>query len=116
MGKKVPLFVIDWKIDFTEGDENERTALKVRYVPEFSFEEYDKEAREVYELTVRAFESGNEEAFPKVKDKKGFHVRPKGINANDTFEFSNGSQITKRTFWANKDTMDALLSKYLEEN
>lgn len=38
-----------------------------------------------------------------------FHVRTKAVNAEDTFEFSNGKQITKRTFWANKNTLDILL-------
>ncbi len=114
--KQVPLFVIDWQIDSEEDKESRRTALKVRYISDFSFREYEKEAKEVYELTVKAFESGDEETFPKVKDKKGFHIRPKGVNADDTFEFSNGNQITKRTFWANKDTMDTLLSKYLKED
>lgn len=114
--KQVPLFVIDWQIDSEEDKESRRTALKVRYISDFSFREYEKEAKEVYELTVKAFESGDEEAFPKVKDKKGFHIRPKGINADDTFEFSNGNQITKRTFWANKDTMDTLLGKYMKED
>ncbi|MDE7287291.1 MAG: hypothetical protein K2N55_10685, partial [Lachnospiraceae bacterium] len=114
--KHVPFFVIDWQMDSEENDGNGRTALKVRYISDFSFVEYSKEAKEVYELTVKAFESGDEEAFPKVRDKRGFHVRPKAMNADDTFEFSNGNRITKRTFWANKETMDTLLSKYLKED
>jgi len=43
-----------------------------------------------------------------------FHIRPKAKNADDTFEFSNGKEITKRTFWANKKLIKELLEKYLK--
>lgn len=42
-------------------------------------------------------------------DDAGFHVRPKAKNADDTFEFTNGNQITKRTFWANKKLINTIL-------
>ena len=31
----------------------------------------------------------------------------------DTFEFTNGEQITKRTFWANKSIVDEIINKKL---
>ena len=49
--------------------------------------------------------------FPKASLNKKFHIRPKAINSNDTFEFTNGELITKRTFWANKDTVDEIINK-----
>lgn len=111
--KDTPVFVIDWEMN--QESENSRIAKDIKYIPSFSFKEYKDKAKEVYDLTVKAFENGDEETFPKMSDKKCFHVRPKAANANDTFEFSNGNQITKRTFWANKDTVDSLLDLYLNK-
>ena len=45
----------------------------------------------------------------------GFHVRPKAANGEDTFQFTNGDHITKRTFWANKETVDELIDKRLRD-
>lgn len=105
IGKQFPIFVIDWLELEGEGREVEN----VRFINGFSFNLYNKQARQVYEQTIRAFENGDEEEFPKMKDNMMFHVRTKAVNAEDTFEFSNGKQITKRTFWANKNTLDILL-------
>ena len=63
----------------------------------------------VYNETVEAFEKGDDNLFPKSSEKKGFHVRPKAANSEDTFEFTNGLQITKRTFWANRETINELI-------
>lgn len=108
VSKKVPVFVIDWG----EGEKG-RLAKKIHYIPEFSLGKYKKEAKEIYDETVKAFEDGDESEFPKASSDKGFHIRPKAANAKDTFEFTNGKQITKRTFWANKSTMNSLLDEYL---
>ena len=43
------------------------------------------------------------------------HVRPKAANSEDTFEFTNGLQITKRTFWANRETINELIQLYVNE-
>lgn len=108
VSKKVPVFVIDW-----DESEKGRVAKKIHYIPEFSLDKYKEKAREVYNKTVKAFRDGDESEFPKVSNHKGFHIRPKASNAQDTFEFTNGKQITKRTFWANKSTMNNLLNEYL---
>ena len=42
-----------------------------------------------------------------------FHIRPKAANMADFFEFTNGKQITKRTFWANKSTLNELIGEVL---
>lgn len=51
----------------------------------------------------KAFKTGDEAMFPKMGAGLKFHVRPKAINGDDTFEFTNGAQITKRSFWANQE-------------
>lgn len=111
--KVFPIFVIEW-VD-CEGEEHEKTreANEINFIPDFSFAEYDEKAKIVYNQTVEVFKDGNEEDFPKMKDGQVFHVRPKAVNAEDTFEFTNGKQITRRTFWANKDTMDKLIDKFI---
>lgn len=109
--KKIPIFVIDWT---KEEEERPREAEKVWFIEEFSFATYNEKAKEVYKKTITAFEKGDEESLPKMKDDLAFHIRPKAINAEDTFEFSNGKQITKRTFWANKNTLDELLENFIQ--
>lgn len=87
----------------------------VQFIRDFSFKNYINEAKEVYEKTVKAFKKGDDSLFPKVSDNLDFHVRPKAINSDDTFEFTNGEQITKRTFWANKKTVDEIIERKLRE-
>ena len=105
--KEFPIFVIDWIKD----DEGERYVDKIRYFDRFSFINLEEKAKLVYERTIDAFIKGDENELPQMSEDLDFHVRPKAINAEDTFEFSNGKQITKRTFWANKNTMNELLEK-----
>lgn len=107
--RKFPVFVIDWREDVKEG---KRIVNDIFYLPEFTFEEYDASAKEVYESTIKAFEDGDENEFIKMGDGKDFHIRPKAVNSEDTFEFTNGRYITKRTFWANKTTVEKLISDY----
>lgn len=109
--KKFPVFVIDWK---TQSD-GTRVVENIEFISEISFKCYEQDAKIVYEETVQAFIDGNEDEFPKTKDNK-FHIRPKGVNALDTFEFTNGVQITKRTFWANSTTIDELIDGRLSNH
>ena len=80
-------------------------------IEEFSFKSLEEEAKNVYDKTIEAFKEGDETKFPKMSDKLSFHVRPKAINSDDTFKFTNGIEITKRTFWANKETMNKLIDE-----
>lgn len=109
--KEFPIFVIDWDKD----DEGERYVDKICYFDKFSFINLQEKAKLVYEKTIDAFIEGDENKFPQMSEDLAFHVRPKAINAEDTFQFSNGKQITKRTFWANKNTMNELLEKLGDE-
>lgn len=105
--------MIDWKE--CANQDSKRTIEKIRFIPEFSFKDYEDDAKVVYDLTIKAFEEGKEEEFPKMKDALSFHVRPKAVNGEDTFEFTNGKQITKRTFWANKKTIDGIIEKKINQ-
>ena len=102
--KEFPIFIIDWEIE-----DGKRKVEKVYYFEKFSFKTLKQQARNVFEKTIEAFKDGDENSLPKMGEDLSFHVRPKAINAEDTFEFSNGKQITKRTFWVNKNTMNELL-------
>lgn len=97
-----PLFVLDYE---------ENIIKKIYFNDNFSFKEYSNQAGLVYNKTINAFEKGDESLFPRMGDDEDFHVRPKAKNADDTFEFTNGNQITKRTFWANKK----LINKIIED-
>ena len=105
--KEVMLFVID---------KNGEKIEKIQFIPEFSFEEKRIEAEKVFDKTKKAFEAGKTEDFPKMSDGLGFHVRPKALNADDTFEFTNGDQITKRAFYANRDTLKELIEYQLKSD
>ena len=95
---------------------DESTIKKIVYLNDISFRDYKEEAKIVYDKTANAFREGNEEDFTKASDNLGFHIRPKAQNADDTFEFSNGKEITKRTFWANKNLIKQILYKHDIEN
>ncbi|MDD2371494.1 MAG: AIPR family protein [Firmicutes bacterium] len=82
---------------------------KIEIVEKFSFKDYSDYAKKVFDLTEKAFLEGNENSFPKSEDLEFFHIRTKAINGDDTFEFTNGKEITKRTFWANKSTIELIL-------
>lgn len=105
-----PVFVIDKNESISKN-----TVSKVHFIQEFSFIEFEAEAKRVYDQTIEAFKNGDENAFPKSGGKLYFHIRPKAVNAEDTFQFTNGNYITKRTFWANKNTVEAIINKVLEK-
>ena len=66
----------------------------------------------MYNKTKDAFDKGDENAFVKSNDNLKFYVRINTSNDNETFEFSNGEQISRRTFAAKKETVKELLSKF----
>lgn len=101
INRKYPVFVVKYK--------DKEKIDSIRYIKQFSLMAYSKEAEKVYNKTIEAFESGNEDEFVKISDKKCFHVRTRAQNANDTFLFSNGKQITKRTFWVNADVIQEII-------
>lgn len=103
--KPFVLLILDMKSD--QQKESKRWIIEnIHCIKEFSFSNYLESAKFVFEQTQEAFNSGNENDFPKLSDRKDFHVRPKAVNSKDTFEFTNGQEITKRTFWANKKMME----------
>ncbi len=109
VSREFPVFVID------KDDQKEKNYVSnVQFIENFSFEKYDKEAKEVYEKTIEAFKLGDESKFPKSSEDLKFHVRPKAVNSEDTFQFTNGNFITKRTFWANKTTVESILSEKIK--
>ena len=111
--KNFPVFLIHRK----KGDNPKEDSVEsVQFLPDFSFSKYIEQAEEVYNLTLEAFEEGDETKFPKAGDKKQFHIRPKAINADDSFEFTNGEYITKRTFWANKETVESIIAEVLKSD
>lgn len=108
LNSNIPVFIVNH--DFTEVIDD---ITKIEFIPEFSFRNYLSSAKTVYEKTIQAFVEGDEMKFVKISDDLDFHIRPKAINAEDTFEFSNGQQITKRTFWANKNTIEDIIADLL---
>lgn len=101
-----PLFVLDNEIK----EDKRKEIVDVHFIEKFTFKKYIEDGKNVFVQTINAFQEGDETLFPKVSQKLNFHVRPKAINASDTFEFSNGNNITKRTFWANKDLINKLIT------
>ena len=113
VNKKYPLFVIS-KQKKSSNDNNDKV-LNVEYIPEFTFSKYDKDAEKAYNKTIDAFKEQNQYKFPKSSEKLVFHVRTKAIDGNDTFMFTNGEEITKRTFWANKDNIKVLVEDFQKQ-
>ncbi|MDL2235064.1 hypothetical protein LJC07_02780 [Christensenellaceae bacterium OttesenSCG-928-L17] len=102
--KIYPVFIIDRT--------KEKGVEAVRYIDKFTFSAFRESAKEAYDLTCIAFAEGDETKFPRTSSKLGFHIRPKAVNADDTFEFTNGEFITKRTFWANKETVEEIIQTH----
>ena len=97
-------------------DKNDTKVENIEVLNDISFREYESEAKEAFEKTKKAFKEGDESLFPKSSDDCRFHIRPKAATADDTFEFSNGKEITKRTFYANIDTLEDLIQKNWKES
>lgn len=83
---------------------------KVQVLFDVSFEGYSNEAKNVYQKTIEAFLNGDEMAFPRISDDLGFHVRPHALSSQDTIIFTNGKEITKRSFWANKNIIQNIIN------
>ncbi|MGL4697373.1 AIPR family protein [Enterococcus larvae] len=109
LNRVYPIFIIYW----SEDNEN---IEKVQLISDFSFNVFLKQAKEVYNKTVKAFKEGNKSLFPKISDDLHFHIRPKAMNSKDMFEFSDGEWITKRTFWANASTIEEIIEKFTQKN
>lgn len=103
--KEFPVFVASWNDDGNK-------IIKVKIINDFSFRNYAEDAKKVFNITKEAFKSGDDSLFTKSSENKKFHIRTKAINSEDTFEFSNGMQITKRTFWANKETVKEIIEQF----
>jgi len=106
LGRSYPLFVM--KKD-KKGKEGKLIGIEI--MENFTLNHVVDDAKKVFDLTVEAFKAGEEKQFPKVSDDKVFHIRPKAIDSNDTFLFTDGREITKRTFWVNKTYIESLLKK-----
>ena len=110
INKKFPVLIVEFE------DFKKNKIRDIRIIPEFSFETFNKDAKEVYDKTKEAFDEGDENAFVKSNDDFKFYVRIDTSNDNETFEFSNGEQISRRTFAAKKETVEELLSKFQQKN
>lgn len=106
INKEFLVFIIFWEIE-------EDRIEDIHIIKNFSFKEFQQEAKVVFNRTKDAFEQGDESMFIKSSENMKFHIRPKAINSEDTFEFSNGMQITKRTFWANKETIKDIIDRLM---
>lgn len=106
INKKFPVLIVEFE------DLKKNKIRDIRIIPEFSFETFNKDAKEVYDKTKEVFDEGDENAFVKSNDDFKFYVRINTSNDNETFEFSNGEQISRRTFAAKKETLKELLSKF----
>lgn len=106
-----PVFVLDKDDQYSK-----HKVSQIFVIEDFSFAKFKADAEKVFNRTFSAFKSGDETLFPRSGEGYRFHVRPKAINAEDTFQFTNGNLITKRTFWANKDTVEQLIDEALSSN
>ena len=106
-----PVFVVE-----KDDEASKHKVSRISIIEKFSFKKFETDAKKVFDRTFLAFKSGDESMFPRSSDEWRFHVRPKAINAEDTFQFTNGNLITKRTFWANKDTVDFLIDEALSQD
>lgn len=92
---------------------NENNDIKnVKFISSFSVtmaKDWKEKAEETFNLVRKAFLLGDSTRFPKVSSNIGFHVRPKAANSKDTFQFSDGEFITRRTFWANSEYINKIL-------
>lgn len=101
-------------VDMDESNEIQKVQLK----DNFDFKllsNYENEVKASYDETIKAFELGNIEYFPKANKETKVHVRPKAQNKDDSFLFTNGEHLTKRTFWITKYYIEDLL-KELEKD
>ena len=88
----------------------------VQFKKEFDFKLLDKKCmgktKSLYDKTIMAFINGDADLFPK-SSGNNLHIRPKAQTKDDSFLFTNGEQLTKRTFWISKQYIEKLLNKNL---
>lgn len=105
--KRYPVYVIHL------GDDN--NVIEIKIIEEFCLSndsESESKAEATFKSTKEAFLQGDTNLLPKVSSNGYFHVRPKAINGQDTFQFTDGDDITKRTFWANSTFIEKLLLNF----
>lgn len=73
------------------------------------YKDYKEMCEYVYYKTREIFINGSEENFIRLSDKKIWHIRPKGINADDGYFISKDRFITKRAFWINREKLTEIL-------
>lgn len=59
------------------------------------------EAKKVWKKTINCLKNNDLDNFPKIKDNRVCHVRPKARNSEDTVRTHLGSKMVKSTFWIN---------------
>jgi len=59
------------------------------------------EAKKVWKKTINCLKNNDLDNFPKIKDNRVCHVRPKARNSEDTVRTHHGSEMVKSTFWIN---------------
>ncbi|WP_368386871.1 hypothetical protein [Streptococcus salivarius] len=70
------------------------------------------ELHKAYDSTVKAFIEGNPYLLPNIRTHK-VYLRQKGIRKDDSFLFSNGEQMTRRTFCISSSYINNLLNSRL---
>jgi DNA mismatch repair protein MutH len=65
------------------------------------YDDLEDEVRKTWELTVRRIREGKADRLPKMSETKVCHVRPHGINSQDTDETPEGRFLVKKCFWLN---------------
>ncbi|MFX3643689.1 hypothetical protein ACJBPR_00490 [Streptococcus suis] len=104
--KKKYNFII---LDFCDGD-----LKKVTLKKDFDLqllEKYQTEVKKSYENTITAFMEGDKSKFPKANKDTKVHVRPKALRKDDSFMFTSGEMLTKRTFWVTRYYLNELLDE-----
>ncbi|MFR2665914.1 MAG: hypothetical protein ACLTAJ_08690 [Clostridium sp.] len=87
----------------------------VEFFDDFSFEEINSEAEDVFNLTKTAFIDGDESKFITSIDDKKIYVRAIQGNEDLSFEFSNGKNMKLRTFVVSVDTVQEIVNKMLNK-
>lgn len=73
------------------------------------------EAKRVWEKTVACIQEGRYKELPKTTESPVAHVRPHGVDGNDTLETPQGTQEVKRCFWLNAKYIQKAIEKELEK-
>lgn len=106
INRKYPVYIIFL-------DDNNRIE-NIKLIEGFSLTNgpnWEKDAKETFNLVRKAFIQGDVSLLPKVSKGISFHIRPKAIDGEDTFQFTDGKDITKRTFWANANFIGEILER-----